>query len=90
MRVVAEGHVEITVRYFAIIREIAGRSADRRLVSEGTTAGEFFDGLASEFPRLQRMKPVTMLMVNKAYVSNDHPLRDGDELALIPPVSGGK
>jgi MoaE-MoaD fusion protein len=82
--------VEITVRYFAIIREIAGRSAERRLVSEGTTAGEFFDGLASEFPRLQRMKPVTMLMVNKAYVSNDHPLRDGDELALIPPVSGGE
>ena len=35
------------------------------------------------------MRPVTMLMVNKKYVMPDHELHDGDELALIPPVSGG-
>ncbi|MFL5183208.1 MAG: molybdenum cofactor biosynthesis protein MoaE, partial [Microvirga sp.] len=42
-----------------------------------------------EHPRLERMRPVTMVMVNKTYVTDDHLLRDGDELALIPPVSGG-
>src|SRR4051794_38245857 len=35
------------------------------------------------------MRPVTMMMVNKAYVTHDHELHAGDELALIPPVSGG-
>ena len=82
--------MEINVRYFAIIREIVGRSGERRSTPEGTTAGDVFDALAGEFPRLQRMKPVTMLMVNKAYVTQDHALSDGDEVALIPPVSGGE
>jgi molybdopterin converting factor subunit 1 len=81
--------VEVDVRYFAIIREIVGCSAERREVPEGATAGDVFSQLIREYPRLERMRPVTMLMVNKAYVTHDHELRDGDELALIPPVSGG-
>ena len=81
--------MDVDVRYFAIIREILGLSAERRNVPEGTTAGDVFTQLIRENPRLERMRPVTMLMVNKAYVTHDHELRDGDELALIPPVSGG-
>ena len=82
--------MNVDVRYFAIIREIVGRSAERRIVPEGATAGDLFDALAVEFPVLERLKPVTMLMVNKAYVESDHALREGDEMALIPPVSGGE
>jgi MoaE-MoaD fusion protein len=81
--------VDVDVRYFAIIREIVGISAERRKVPEGATAGDIFTELIRENPRLERMRPVTMLMVNKAYVTHDHELHDGDELALIPPVSGG-
>lgn len=81
--------MQIDVRYFAIIREIVGRAAERRDVPETITVGELFDQLASEFPRLERVKPVTMLMVNQGYVSASHALRPGDEVALIPPVSGG-
>lgn len=81
--------MEVVVRYFAIVREIVGRSVERLQLSENATAGEVFDGLVGEHPRLKRLKPVTMLMVNKVYVTEDHKLRDGDELALIPPVSGG-
>jgi molybdopterin synthase catalytic subunit len=81
--------VEVDVRYFAIIREIVGLSAERREVPPGTTAGDFFGQLVRENPRLERMRPVTMMMVNKAYVTHDHELHAGDELALIPPVSGG-
>jgi molybdopterin synthase catalytic subunit len=82
--------MEVDVRYFAIVREIVGRAAERRQVPEGASAGEVFDGLMSEYPRLEPLKPVTMLMVNKAYVTRDHLLRDGDEVAFIPPVSGGE
>jgi molybdopterin converting factor subunit 1 len=81
--------VEVVVRYFAMIREIVGRSTERRQLPEDSTAGDLFDSLVIEHPRLERVKPVTMLMVNQAYVPADHPLRHGDEVAFIPPVSGG-
>ena len=82
--------MDVDIRFFAIIREIVGRSAERRQLPEGATTGDVFDELTREHPRLERMRPVTMLMVNKAYVTHDHELHDGDELALIPPVSGGQ
>jgi molybdopterin synthase catalytic subunit len=81
--------MDVDVRYFAIIREIVGLSAERREVPAGATAGDLFTQLIRENPRLERMRPVTMLMVNKEYVMHNHELHDGDELALIPPVSGG-
>jgi molybdopterin converting factor subunit 1 len=82
--------VEVEVRYFAMIREVVGRSAERRQVPDDMTVGGLFDSLIAEFPRLERIKPVTMLMVNRAYVEPDSLLRDGDEVAFIPPVSGGE
>ena len=82
--------MDVDVRYFAMIREIVGRSGERRRVPEGATAGDLFDALASEHPRLARLKPMVMPMVNQAYVPVDHPLRHGDEVAFIPPVSGGE
>jgi molybdopterin converting factor subunit 1 len=81
--------VEVGIRYFAMIREIVGRSSERRRVPENATVGALFDALIAEHPRLERVRPVTMLMVNQTYVDADHALRDGDEVALIPPVSGG-
>lgn len=81
--------MNITVRYFAIIREMLGCTVENRELADGTTVGQLFDELAAQHPRLERMRPVTMVMVNKAYVSPDHLLQDGDEVAMIPPVSGG-
>jgi MoaE-MoaD fusion protein len=83
------GMIEIDVRYFAMIREIVGAPAQRRQLADGATAGDLFDALIRDYPRLERLRPVTMLMVNQAYVDDDHPLATGDEVALIPPVSGG-
>ena len=82
--------MKIELRYFALVREVLGRGRELRTVADGTTAGALFDDLAAEQPRLGPMKATTMLMVNQEYVRPDHPLRDGDELALIPPVSGGQ
>jgi molybdopterin converting factor subunit 1 len=81
--------MRVRLRYFAIIRETMGRSEEERDIEAGTTAGGLFDALAAEFPRLAPMKRATMLMVNQDYVDAEHPLGEGDELALIPPVSGG-
>jgi molybdopterin synthase catalytic subunit len=81
--------MKIRLRYFAILRESLGRAEETREVADETTAGQLFDVIASEAPRLAGLKRSVMLMVNQEYVSGDHRLRDGDELALIPPVSGG-
>ena len=82
--------MHVDVRYFAIVRETIGQASERREVPAGTTAGQLFDALIAEFPRLERMRPLTMVMVNRHYVRDDHILQDGDEIALIPPVSGGE
>ena len=81
--------MDIDLRYFALIREIVGHAAERRALADGATVNDLLDDLVRAHPRLERLRPVTMVMVNQAYVPTDHRLRDGDEVALIPPVSGG-
>jgi molybdopterin synthase catalytic subunit len=82
--------MEVRLRYFAVIRELLGRGEETRRVDDGMTAGALFDLVAAETPRLAAMKPATMLMVNQEFVPPDRVLLEGDELALIPPVSGGE
>lgn len=82
--------MRVDMRYFAIVRETVGQGSEQREVVEGTTAGQLFETLIAEYPRLERMRPLTMVMVNRQYVRDDHLLQDGDEVALIPPVSGGE
>jgi molybdopterin synthase catalytic subunit len=77
------------MRYFAIVRETVGTSKEQKELAEGTTAGEAIDALIAAHPRLASVRKAAMIMVNQNYVKSDHVLRDGDELVLIPPVSGG-
>ena len=81
--------MRVTVRYFAALREATGLTREDREVADGATAGEVFGSIAAEYPRLAPMTSSTMLMVNRAYVEAGVALHEGDELALIPPVSGG-
>ncbi len=82
--------IEVEVRFFAMIREIVGAPRQRRELADSATAGDLFDALVHDHPRLERLRPVTMLMVNHEYVAAEHRLQSGDEVALIPPVSGGE
>src|SRR5688572_19293863 len=81
--------MQVRLRFFAMIRETLGRSEETRQVPAGTTGEQLFDALVVEQPRLAGLKGTTLLMVNQEYVPADHQLKDGDEVALIPPVSGG-
>jgi molybdopterin converting factor subunit 1 len=82
--------MNLTIRYFAIVREALGRSEERREIPDHTTAGQLLDELTAEAPRLSGMRRSLMLMVNQEYVDASHILQDGDEFVLIPPVSGGE
>ena len=82
--------MNITVRYFAIMREQLGRSVETLDIAPGTKAGDIFAIATRETPRLAGLRRAVMVMVNEDYVEPDHELREGDEVALIPPVSGGE
>lgn len=81
--------VKIDMRYFAAMREALGRSSERLEVPLGTTPGQILDRLVIEQPKLDRMRRIAMVMVNQTYATADVELSDGDEVAFIPPVSGG-
>lgn len=79
----------VTVRLFASLRERAGCSAVTRSVDAGATAGDLLDGLYADFPSLRGSGRIA-IAVNSEYTDKSHQLREGDEVALIPPVSGGR
>ena len=81
--------MQITVRYFAIMREHLGKSVETLEIPEGTTAGEIFAIATKDAPRLAGLQRSVMVMVNEDYAEPGQALNDGDDVALIPPVSGG-
>jgi MoaE-MoaD fusion protein len=81
----------LQVRLFAVLRERAGRDSLEVEVAEGATVADALRVLAEESePLAEALEAMPVVMaVNRSYVSEDAPLAAGDELALIPPVSGG-
>jgi molybdopterin synthase sulfur carrier subunit len=79
----------VTIRLFARLREIAGEADLRRELPEGATAGTAWDALAAEFPALADHARTISCAVNEEYARLTTALADGDEVAFLPPVSGG-
>jgi len=79
----------VHVRLFAALAEGAGTRALTLEVPSGARAGDVRRGLQERFPRLEALCDRSVLAVNAEYVDGDRLLQDGDEVALIPPVSGG-
>jgi molybdopterin converting factor subunit 1 len=77
------------VLLFAALADTIGESAVTIDVDEHATVGDALDALAERFPDIAAVRNRLATAVNMAYVRTDHPLKPGDELALIPPVSGG-
>lgn len=81
--------MRISVRFFAILRDRAGLPETSMDLPDGATVGDALDRINRQFPDMADQMKRIALAVNRAYVKSDEALRDGDELALIPPVSGG-
>lgn len=81
--------MRLTVRLFAMLREQAGAESIEIELPEGATAADALEALrtAPGLDRLERL-PVR-LAVNREYADADRALEPGDELAAVPPVSGG-
>ena len=81
--------MHVRVRLFARLREIAGESELERDVPAGATAQMVWDVLAAEYPDVARYRSVVSCAVNEEYATFGARLNDGDEVAFLPPVSGG-
>ena len=79
----------MTVRLFARLRDITGASDLVRELPGGSTARALWDGLAADFPDLAAYRRTVSVAVNEEYARMDARLSDGDEIAFLPPVSGG-
>lgn len=81
--------MEVEVRFFATLRDTVGAKEMRVEVPEGATVGTLLDRLASKFPGFDAHRRTLLTAVNLEFEGPEHGLRAGDEVALMPPVSGG-
>ncbi len=81
--------MQVRIQYLGMLREIAGRENERLDIPDGSILGELFTMLQQRIPPLQKYGHAIALAVNYEYSGRETALHDGDEVALIPPVSGG-
>ena len=79
----------VTIRLFARLREIAGAAEFARTLPDGATARTAWDAMAAEFPAMRDYAAAVSCAVNEEYTRLTTALQDGDEVAFLPPVSGG-
>ncbi len=81
--------ITVTVRLFAGQRDVVGQRSLACVVPTDTTAGMLWEHLIAQHPRLGGYSGSIMVAINQSYSDPGTPLHDGDEVAYIPPVSGG-
>ena len=81
--------MHVRVLYFAVVRERLGRSEEAIELPPGATVGDLLDELCRRNEALPGLRRHLQVARNQALAPSDTALEDGDEVALIPPVSGG-
>ena len=81
--------MQIQVRLFATLRQLAGWAKQTLDLPEGATVADALAELDRQYPHLTVTKRTINVAVNQEYVRPTQLLHAGDELAIFPPVSGG-
>jgi molybdopterin converting factor subunit 1 len=81
--------MKVRVILFAIHREKLGQGQVELELPFGATVADLLDGMTNRFPEFVNLKDGLMVAVNTEYVDSQAVLNNDDEVALIPPVSGG-
>jgi molybdopterin converting factor subunit 1 len=79
----------IRILLFAQARDADGSDSIEWAVSEPQTADALWNWLATQAPRLGALRPICRVACNAEYLADHEIIRPGDEVAVIPPVSGG-
>ena len=81
--------MRVTVRLFARLRELVGATELEREVPVGATVSTVWGGLVGDYPAIAAYAASMSCAVNIEYARMTTTLHDGDEVAFLPPVSGG-
>lgn len=79
----------IRVLFFGILRDLVGSSSDSLELADGARLADVLKHYESRIPKLKTLLPSVALSVNQQYACQDVELSSGDEVAFLPPVSGG-
>ncbi len=82
--------MRVRVLFFGKLKEIVGCAEDTAELSEGARVEDLFARYGSRFPELAKFRPSVVASVNQEFAAWRAPLQSGDEVAFLPPVSGGR
>ncbi|ABG53339.1 thiamineS [Trichodesmium erythraeum IMS101] len=81
--------ITITLKLFAVYQEAYKVPEVQLSISHGTTVSQLLERVISQYPELEKWQDVTKFGINLNFVPPETILQNGDEVVLIPPVSGG-
>ena len=81
--------MRVKVLFFGMLRDIVGRAEEQIEVEDGARLQSVFERYAGEFPRLKELASSIVLACNHQFCDRSVTVNDGDEIAFLPPVSGG-
>ncbi len=79
----------VKVLFFGTLRDVLGKTGETVQLPENADLSHLLNRYLEEAPKLKALLPSVAVSVNQEYASRNASLRDGDEVALLPPVSGG-
>lgn len=79
----------VRVLFFGRLKDIVGRAEEQAEVSDGARVEDLFENYGRNFPELARFRASVVASVNQEFAEWRAPLASGDEVAFLPPVSGG-
>ena len=83
------GFMRVRTLFFGMLKDLAGRSSDFLNLPEHATLGDVVAHYEGVIPQLSKLSSSIALSVNREFAELDSRLKDGDEIAFLPPVSGG-
>jgi MoaE-MoaD fusion protein len=81
--------MKVRVIYFGMLKDAVGRQSDDVTLPEGATLGDLVEDRIRHTEVIDNFRKVLAFSVNQEYAQLSNPLHDGDEIAMLPPVSGG-
>jgi sulfur-carrier protein len=81
--------MKIKLKLFAFFRQAFGANDLQYEIRTGATARDLLDDIISKHPTLEKSRDHVVITINKQAVHLDAPIHEGDEVAILPPVSGG-
>jgi MoaE-MoaD fusion protein len=81
--------MRVRILFFGVLKDLAGTSSDLLDLDEGATVGDLLRHCGKQIPRLKDALPSVAVAVNQQYAQERTILKTNDEVALLPPVSGG-